>query len=160
MEPHNKGKGAALKWILDRVAHQGDECLTWPFSRIAKGYGHVSIDGRLHYAHRIMCELVKGPPPTPEHQASHSCGNGHNGCVNGEHLSWKTNSGNQLDRRAHGTLRKDGVRTKLTPAQIAEIRSLKGIETQASLALRFGVKPGCIEYWHRHDRPPMASAFT
>jgi hypothetical protein len=68
------------------------------------------------YAHRLMCQLAHGDPPTPDHIAAHSCGRGHEGCVNPNHLSWKTYSENELDKRVHGTTRNPwwGKKGKLT----------------------------------------------
>lgn len=158
-----RGSGVAAAWLQAHVAYQGSDCLIWPYSRSRqKGYGFLVHEGVHHYAHRFMCELVNGLAPSPKHQASHSCGRGHNGCVNPLHLSWKTNSENQLDRRTHGTLRNNRgqTRAKLTTDQIADVRALKGKVTQYDLAKRFGVKPGCIEYWQRHDKPPVAPSST
>lgn len=65
-------------------------------------------------------------------------------------------SKNQRDRRKHGThLGGIGTRTRLTPEQIEEIRSLNGILSKVKIAEKFGVKRGCVEYWHRHDRDPL-----
>lgn len=154
---YNKGKGKAVAWLREHVTYAGDSCLIWPFARITtKGYGTFGYNGRSHYAHRFMCELVNGPPPTKRHQAGHTCGLGHEGCVHPLHLKWKTNAQNQRDRRTHGTSNKSGrAKRLLTFGQIAEIRALKGRETQRSLANRFGVKPGAIEYWQKHDRDPV-----
>lgn len=161
--PPSKGHGNNFKWMLQHVSYQGDDCLKWPFS-IDENYGRgrIGYNGKIYWAHRLMCILAHGNPPTPKHQTAHSCGNGHKRCINPRHLSWKTNSQNQSDRRKHGTQKgAKGNRAKLSIEQIAEIRSLRGIETQFSLAARFGVKRGCIEYWHRttHDpAPPGTSA--
>lgn len=144
-------KSACMDWLRAHANYASDECLIWPFSRIPKGYGQLGI--RRTYAHRFMCELVNGPPPTPKHQTRHDCGNGHLGCVNPRHLSWATNSQNQLDRRRHGTAKVP--RKRLTAEQVEEIRRLKGIETQASIASRLGVKTACVEYWQRVDRPRL-----
>lgn len=40
-------------------------------------------------AARIMCELVHGPAPTPEHEASHLCEDNWL-CVCPDHLLWET----------------------------------------------------------------------
>jgi hypothetical protein len=137
------GNGKAVNWLRDHIAYEGDDCLIWPFSR-ARGYGNFGLRGQQHYAHRYMCEIVNGPPPSLRHQAAHSCGNGHNGCVNPKHLSWKTQSDNQLDRRKHGTHNiaewgKRGKVGKLTGEQVIEIRKLKDTKTHAELAKMFGV---------------------
>jgi hypothetical protein len=52
-----------------------------------------------------MCLLAHGEPPSAEHQAAHSCGKGHLGCVNPKHLRWATPSENINDQLAHGTMR-------------------------------------------------------
>jgi len=109
-----------------------------------------------------MCELVKGPAPSDNHQAAHNCGNGSGGCVNPKHLEWKTNQQNQLDRRAHGTQTgAKGSRTSFTPQQIEQIRKLKGRVPQLALAELLGCKRGTIEYWQRSTHaptPPGSSA--
>ena len=101
----NKGKGKTFAWLIARVDYQGDDCLPWPFCRDGRvGRGRMGHEGKRPWAHRLMCELAHGPPPTPKHQAAHECGKGHYGCVNPRHLAWKTNSENQLDRRKNGNM--------------------------------------------------------
>lgn len=135
--PRNKGKGKGIEWLRAHAAYDGDDCLIWPFST-ARGYGHLGVDGKLVYAHTVMCELVNGPAPTPEHQAAHSCGRGHEACVSGKHLSWKTQSGNQLDRRVHGTKNEgNGWKPKLSWEQVQEIRALASTKTHDELAAQF-----------------------
>jgi hypothetical protein len=153
----DRGYGKALKWIRAYVSYEGDDCVTWPYARVG-GYGHLGFEGAMYYAHRVMCEYIHGPAPSRKHHAAHSCGKGHEGCVNPKHISWKTVSENQLDRRIHGTTgcNSFGMVSRFSPSQIAEIRALKGIKTQAEIAEMFGVKRGCIQYWHKHDRPPFA----
>lgn len=151
---HRKGKGAAIAWLREHVTYQGDDCLTWPFS-VNRGYGHFGFEGRLHKAHRFMCELMHGPAPSAQHHAAHECGRGHLGCVNPRHLSWKTSSENAIDRRLHGAPEgSKGQIPALTNEQVAEIRALKGRLSQVKIAQKFGVSRGCVEYWHRHERPP------
>lgn len=151
----NEGKGQAVSWLRDHRGYDKHYCLIWPFSRHPTGYGSFGYLGEMFYAHRFMCELVHGPAPSKQHQAAHSCGNGHKGCVNPTHLSWKTVSENLLDRREHGTAIANPVGRfgGLTEEQVAEIRRLKGIKTQQQLADMFGVKRPAIQYWQRHDRP-------
>lgn len=141
----NAGKGKAVQWLRDHANYSLDYCLIWPFSR-CRGYGQFGYLGKNHYAHKFMCEMVKGPAPSPLHEAAHSCGRGDDACVNPMHLSWKTKSDNQRDCRRHGTQAKShyGPQGKLTPEQVAEIRSLHGIEPQTMLALRFGVSDTTI----------------
>lgn len=144
---HNKGKGAALAWLKTHVAYEGNECLIWPFHRNPlTGRGAVGVNGKVLKAHRVMCELVNGPAPTPEHHAAHLCGKGHDGCVHPHHVYWKTPSENQADRRAHGTM---GCGRKLNKEKWRQIRALKGLKTQAEIAKMFGVSFQNVSYLHR-----------
>lgn len=131
-------KGTSYSWILAHVGHVGEDCLTWPFGG-CNGYGHLTIERKQRYAHRLMCELTRGPAPSSDHEAAHSCGRGQFGCVNPRHLSWKTKSENQHDRREHGTGNVWGGRGKLTDAQASEIRALHGTMSQKEIAALYGV---------------------
>jgi hypothetical protein len=133
----NSGKGAGIRFLREHVGCQSDECLTWPLKG-ANGYGVFGYLGQNLYAHRYMCELAHGAPPSPDHEAAHSCGNGHRFCVNPRHLSWKTKSENQADRARHGT-KATGPRGKITQAIADEIRRLAGQMRQRDIAERFGV---------------------
>jgi hypothetical protein len=146
--PHrSKGKSACQKWLDDHAGYKGDGCLIWPFSG-PRGYGHFKCNGKRSYAHRYMCTLIHGDPPSDKHQASHSCGRGHEGCVHPLHLSWKTQSENQLDRRIHGTTKRNGNgwAGKVTIAQAEEIRRLAPKKTQDELAGIFGTSRGNIQF--------------
>lgn len=141
----NRGKGKGIALLRSLVGHQGAECITWPYACDRHGYGQCGFEGRIWRAHRLMCLLDQGKPPTPEHYATHNCGKGHLGCINPKHLEWKTPSGNQYDRRTHGTHGAGGGRRgKLTPAQWQEIREAKGKVTQTELAKRYSVAEGTI----------------
>lgn len=132
--------GDGMTWIRVSAKYTGDECLIWPMNR-PRGYPMVMCDGKLRYAHRVMCELVNGQPPTPTHEAAHSCGRGNQGCMTPRHLSWKTRSENQAERRSHGTHGKGmpGRRYKLTAETAAEIRTKIGTMTNDALAAQYGV---------------------
>lgn len=126
-----------MLWIRDHLNYEGGDCLTWPFSRNPTGYGSFKRDGKTCYAHRYICEWAHGAPPDPSYQAAHSCGNGHLGCVNPMHLSWKTRSENQLESTWH-------PRIKLTAAKAAEIRRLKGIEYPSITAATYCVTEATV----------------
>jgi hypothetical protein len=152
----NRGKGQAITFLRGLVGHEGDECVIWPFSHNGLGYGCLGYLGDRHYAHRLMCEIAHGPAPADKPQAAHSCGHGQEGCVNPNHLSWKTNGENQLDRRAHGTLKPErAIRLTVTPDQIAQMQSLKGKMSLFKIAETLGVKRGVVEYWQKKNRPPI-----
>lgn len=149
--PVTKGKGEAYKWLIDHVGYQGDDCLQWPFCRDPRvGRGRLGYGGEHYWAHRLMCVLAHGEPPTPKHQAAHNCGKGHYGCCNPRHLAWKTNSENQLDRRKNGNMLRNrgGWRGQISRTQQQEIVALKGKKTQMEIARQFGVSLGCVQYWH------------
>lgn len=117
--------------------NEGDDCLIWPFARTRDGYGKFS--GKI--VSRLVCEKTHGPPPTPEHQAAHSCGNGHLGCVTIRHLSWKTRQENAMDKTAHGTqpVGDRNGRAKLSEADIQAIRDLPDRLPQRQIGLMFNV---------------------
>lgn len=151
--PPTTGKGKTFQWLLDHVEYRGEACLPWPFAKDGRvGRGGLSYRGKSYWAHRLMCEMVHGAPPTPKHQAAHNCGKGHYGCVNPRHLEWKTNSQNQLDRAKNGNALRNpyGNKGGLSLAQQAEIVSLKGTMAQTAIAAKFGVSLGCVQYWLKY----------
>lgn len=160
-----KGQGEGIVFLMDHVNYSGEDCLIWPLSRNPNGYGQLGFEGKSYWAHRKMCELVNGPPPTPEHDAAHSCGRGHDGCVHPGHLSWKTRSENLLDCRSHGTQARqfNGPKGRLTDSQVEQIRALRGKEIQVKIAEKFGVSTSTIRdiFLGRSHRPnPKKRAFT
>lgn len=79
-----------LQWLHDHVDHEGDDCLLWPFTKNARGYGTVTY-ARGYTAAAAMCELAHGNRPEGK-QSAHSCGV--RLCVNPRHLRWATRSEN------------------------------------------------------------------
>lgn len=147
------GKGEPRRWLDDHSAHDGAECLIWPFTRNTDGYPMIGLGRGLGStgAHRLMCCIAHGEPPTPAHQAAHSCGNGHLGCVHPGHVRWDTCSGNQADKIAHGRTNR-GTRNpkhRLTEDQVRAVRAAEGRESIRSLARRYGV-----------SRPAIKAIFT
>lgn len=141
-----------MRWIRDiALPYSGDDCLTWPFAKHPSGYAFVGRKGKNIPAHRYICELVNGAPPTPQYQAAHSCGNGHLWCVNPKHLSWKTPTENQLESS------KDGRRWKLTPDAVAEIRRTAPHERADIAAIRFGVSERTIRRVRSGDTWPTGT---
>lgn len=142
------------------LPYEGEECLFWPYGTTAAGYAIMtSMDDGTNLVSRRLCEEVNGPPPTPKHDAAHSCGNGHLGCVTKRHLSWKTRKANLADRLVHGTdfRGSKSPNAKLTEADVIQIRSLSGQYTQRVLAERFGVSQsliGLIQTGKRWPGPP------
>jgi hypothetical protein len=137
-------RSRSFVWLMERVEHASDECLIWPFSKNWNGYGHLkAFEQPTFYAHRVMCELAHGAPPTTSHVAAHSCGKGQQGCVNPRHLGWKSPAENQLDRRLHGTNRRKTKWTRngslVSDEARAQICALKGVKNQREIAAMFGI---------------------
>lgn len=125
----------AKRWMQKHLGYDDAEfCLIWPFTRAQNGYPTAGAKNAIR-PHRLMCEQRNGPAPSPEHQAAHSCGNGHLGCVNPWHLNWKTVAENQCERyqQQGGPM----PRYRLRPEQVDEIRSMKGRERTVDTAARF-----------------------
>lgn len=140
-------KGRNLQFIKDHVDHEEvDKCLIWPYSRDDSGYANAKMTEieETHSASRIMCTLSKGKPPTSSHQAAHSCGKGCDGCINPNHLSWKTSKENIADKEIHGTSNKGerNVKAKLSVDDVKFIRSSE--KSNVELALCFSVDKSTI----------------
>lgn len=136
--------GVPMKWLMDHLAYESEECLKWPFADRGNGYGAVVIEnGKTFNAHVVICTILNGKRPSRRHVVAHSCGKGHLGCVNPRHLRWATHSENMLDKAMHGTAAR-GERnpfSKLTAENVLEMRRLYHNEgwTQSACARLFGV---------------------
>lgn len=139
--PVRAAPNSLLKYITEvAVPYQGENCLTWPFSTRAHGYGQIAYQGKNWVASRLVCEMAQGSPPEPSYQAAHSCGNGHLGCVNPNHISWKTPKDNLADKAIHGTIQtgeRNGA-AKLTASDVSSIRRLHGKVPRREIAEMFG----------------------
>jgi len=132
--------GELLAWIKANADHSADECLKWPFrSTNQQGYGVASYEGSTHNASNVMCRIAHGEPPTPLHEAAHSCGKGHEGCVSPRHLRWATRSENHADKHIHGTMPvgEKSSSAKLTAEQVISIRD--GNESATIVAEKYSI---------------------
>ena len=141
-------KGEPLAFLTAAIEYDGDGCLRWPYSKDRKGYGKVYIDGKYCVSSRVVCERAHGPAPSRAHEAAHSCGKGHLGCIAPGHLSWKTRAENQADRIDHGTHTRGerGGSAKLTELQISEIRALRGKMPNREIAATFRVSDRTVRH--------------
>ena len=148
-------RGAAIRFYDEKVrSYGGDDCLIWPYDRRDTGYGSMSHNGKTVLVSRRICEEVNGPPPAPNHEAAHSCGKGHLGCVTKGHLSWKTSKENKADKLAHDTHDRGerNSQAKITESVALEIIALRGKESQSSIARRFGIVQQQVSRIQRGER--------
>ena len=136
--PH---KPKRIEWLESQINHPDTvNCLRWPF-RIdhRTGYGIADYKSKSMPASRLMCILCHGEPPSKDLQAAHSCGNGHNACVNPHHLRWATRAENQKDKVTHGT-----SNAVLSDDDVRKIRNLRGVLTSNTIAAMYGVNRATI----------------
>lgn len=140
--------GSVLKWLDDHKEYDGDDCLMWPFSRSrVTGFGTLTVKGRSHRAHRLMCELAHGSAPEDNLHAAHSCGKGHLGCVNPKHLRWATPIENAADKVEHGTAPRGTTNghSRLNEADVLSIRRQAGDGVaQRLIAEKFGITRAAV----------------
>lgn len=137
------------KFIQNAIACQEKDCLIWPFAMPKGTYAkvHIKINGKCLLAPRYICTQVHGAPPTPKHEAAHSCGNGARACMNGSHLRWATKEKNQADRLIHGTdLRgTKSIGAILTEGDVIVVRKLlESGHSEYFIAKQFSVSRSCI----------------
>ena len=141
--------GAAQTFYEGLLTHTDREkCLIWPFYRNWTGYGQIRRNKKLYLVSRLVCVVVHGEPPTPKHEAAHLCGKGHEGCVNPNHLAWKTSAENNADKVAHGTHNRGQKHpfAKLTNAQVRHLRETEATRTETfeEIGARFGMSGGAV----------------
>lgn len=136
--------------LLGALEEGAGPCRLWPYSKTAKGYGHV-YGFHSRRVHRLILEAHVGPPYMGickisgklalKDNAAHSCKNKH--CSAVAHLSWKTGAENQADRLRDGTDARGEkhVLSKLTDTAVLDIRAryATGRITQLGLAEEYGV---------------------
>lgn len=134
---------ACVKFIENVVLQHKDNtaCLRWPFGANNKGYGVFHVNRKAVGAHQYICDLAHGPRPSPRHEVAHSCGKGHELCVNPHHLRWATRRDNHADKIAHGTVARGekNPRHKLSSDEVPRIRLLLWAVPQHEIARQFGV---------------------
>ncbi len=145
------GHGEPMRFLEEiALTYKGSECLSWPFGKTIAGYAQIHIEDTTANVSRMVCERVKGPPPTPGHEAAHSCGKGHEACISPAHVFWKTHIENEADKISHGTSQR-GERNpmaKLTDPEVRQILALKGVMTQRAIAQKFHISQAHVSLIH------------
>jgi hypothetical protein len=152
-----------------RVDQSGgpDACWPWTGARSKWNYGLLSVASRMEGAHRLAWTLFHGPIPDGI-WVLHHCDNPP--CVNPSHLFLGTHADNMADMAAKGRggggapthtnparypvrVGERNPNAKLTPGQVAEIRTLRtdGVSLR-ELGRRFGVHNRTIERIVKGDR--------
>ena len=140
--------GAAQKFVVDTLkADPVGDCIPWPYGKNARGVGRINWRGYPSNVDAVICEQAHGPKPSPKHECCNKCGNGHQGCVNPQHLYWGTRTDNVRDAIRHGTFHffqtkygEEAPAAKYSDSCIAEVKKaiLSG-EKQVVVAKRFGI---------------------
>lgn len=94
-------KGEALAHFRFWVGEWTEDCMIWPYE-LMDGYGRLTINGQHKRVHVLACEHHHGPKPSPAMQAAHGACHTR-ACWNGQHVSWKTQSQNSIDKVRDGT---------------------------------------------------------
>lgn len=143
--------GEPIAWLEATLSNDDPDCVRWPYANNGRGYGSVLYRGTIMGAHRAMCLMAHGEPPSPEMVAAHTCGKGSSGCVNHKHIRWATAEQNVDDRVRHV---RDGVTPprKLSLNDVAEIRGQKGKTKISVLAAHYGVSESMISRINSGDR--------
>lgn len=142
----------------NRVDKSGGPEACWPWTgyRCRRGYGQVSMGGRVRKAHRVALEVSGVAVPTNA-EACHRCDNP--SCCNPAHLFVGTRSDNMRDMVAKGRaapfdpsigrlarpLRGSAnPASRLTPEQVLRIRGELGARSHVAIAADHGVTRGTI----------------
>lgn len=115
--------------FLSKAKRVESGCLEWQGSTNSSGYGTTRFNKRPQLAHRVSFEIYTGKEC--DLQVLHRCDNPK--CIDPEHLFEGTHQDNMADMISKG--RKS---TKLTRAQVDEIRDINGMRSE-DIAVRFGV---------------------
>ncbi|EIB9142686.1 HNH endonuclease [Salmonella enterica] len=99
------------------------ECHIWMAGKSCRGYGRISVNGKVVKAHRLSYEFRKGIIPEGK-VVIHLCDNP--SCVNPDHLAVGTVSDNNADMRHKGRAKyqtgEQNGNSKLTNDKIFDIR--------------------------------------
>ena len=136
--------------LIERARFGMTDCWHWCGPRNPQGYGRMTFEGRLQFAHRLSYRAFVGPIADGL-SVCHACDNP--SCINPEHLWLGTYSDNRRDCQNKGRWSSsppkgfDSRNTKVTPSLLARIRQLRsdGL-SYASIGATVGLS--AMTVWH------------
>lgn len=143
--PLSRGKtrpGRKEAYLRALLSVDQDECIRWPYPQDRTGYGCMNVGAQKTRAHRFMCVLANGDPPSAEAEAAHNCGNAW--CVNPRHLRWATVKENAADRILHGTAKRGHSNWKAKLSNDEALAAYTDPRTCREIAADHGVTPEAI----------------
>lgn len=141
--------------IAPRIDQNSNGCWEWTGAKSDRGYGHLMMDRKTFYVHRLVYEMAVGPIPEG-FQVCHRCDN--RICCRPEHLFTGTNQDNIDDmvrkgrstrgRKTKPEFIRRGERnpaTKFTDDQIQSMRELvaAGVK-QKDIAILFSASRALV----------------
>lgn len=147
-EPYHYLNGHSKKAPVEvrfwKYVNKSDGCWEWVGNKHQQGYGLMgdSNRGKTLKSHRISWEIHNGPIPE-KMCVLHKCDN--TSCVNPNHLFLGTQQDNITDMVSKGRQRTGRMMgstnpiSKLTEAQVLEIRALVGTMTQKAISSLYSV---------------------
>lgn len=158
------GNGNAIRWLRDKTASPGSECILWPFARNPDGRARCGNPRtkKVDFAYRVAWEIYRGAPWPAALEARHSCGNGAGGCINPRHVIPGTHAENERDKIAHGTSSRgsrNGNAMLSEDGMANAMRRVAGGEALQSVADNLGVSRQALsdawngKSWRHVDAP-------
>lgn len=151
------GERPVIPRFWSRVVKRDDGCWEWSGSKLPRGYGVLSVNGKRTYAHRFSWSMHNGGADIPVGAiVMHTCD--FPSCVNPGHLRVGTQYENMLDMTIKGR-RAVGARVanknprrgeqhciaKLKEYDVIDIRrSFNNGEPVGSISIRYAMSPGNI----------------
>lgn len=143
----DRGSAEERFWKKAKGSADPNVCWLWHGATNDAGYGQLSVDGKLEYAHRFSFRTYKRSLRSGE-IVLHSCDTP--ACINPNHLFAGTHQENTddkinkgRDRKARG---KDHPSVRLTEDKVREIdQLLRQGTTQRGIAAQYGVAHTTIE---------------